>query len=130
MPTICSARCSSTAAFLRTVDDDLTTKSYAAYANGSYRNRADRASVGRPSLHQGNEGLRPHDQHILLAAAGRSTRPSPSHRRKGKWNDTSPMVSLDWQATPSTMVYARVAKGFKSGGFNGRANSVRGSDQI
>jgi iron complex outermembrane receptor protein len=34
------------------------------------------------------------------------------------------MVSLDWQATPSTMLYARVAKGFKSGGFNGRANTV------
>jgi len=42
---------------------------------------------------------------------------------KGTWNDTSPMVSLDWQIIPSTMVYARVAKGFKSGGFNGRANS-------
>src|SRR5690606_27736867 len=25
---------------------------------------------------------------------------------------------------PATMVYARVARGFKSGGFNGRANSV------
>lgn len=34
------------------------------------------------------------------------------------------MVSLDWQATPDTMVYARVAKGFKSGGFNGRANTA------
>ena len=43
---------------------------------------------------------------------------------KGKWHDTSPMVSLDWQATPDTMLYARVAKGFKSGGFNGRANTV------
>jgi iron complex outermembrane recepter protein len=32
------------------------------------------------------------------------------------------MASLDWQATPTTMLYARVAKGFQSGGFNGRAN--------
>ena len=34
------------------------------------------------------------------------------------------MASVDWQVTPATMLYARVAKGFKSGGFNGRANSV------
>src|SRR5262249_7369757 len=40
-----------------------------------------------------------------------------------------PMASLDWQATPTTMVYARVAKGFKSGGFNGRANSVAESTE-
>ena len=33
------------------------------------------------------------------------------------------MASIDWQVMPSTMLYARVAKGFKSGGFNGRANS-------
>jgi iron complex outermembrane receptor protein len=33
------------------------------------------------------------------------------------------MATIDWQATPGLMLYARVAKGFKSGGFNGRANS-------
>jgi iron complex outermembrane receptor protein len=36
----------------------------------------------------------------------------------------SPMASVDYQFTPTTMAYARVAKGFKSGGFNGRANSA------
>jgi iron complex outermembrane receptor protein len=35
------------------------------------------------------------------------------------------MASIDWQVTPSTMLYARAAKGFKSGGFNGRANSLK-----
>ena len=35
------------------------------------------------------------------------------------------MASVDWQVTPSTMLYARAAKGFKSGGFNGRANSLK-----
>ena len=44
---------------------------------------------------------------------------------KGKWSDVSPMASLDWQATPTTMLYARVAKGFQSGGFNGRANDPK-----
>ena len=34
------------------------------------------------------------------------------------------MVSLDYRFNSNVMVYARVARGFKSGGFNGRANSV------
>jgi iron complex outermembrane receptor protein len=38
------------------------------------------------------------------------------------------MLSLDWQASENTMLYARYASGFKSGGFNGRANAA-GEDQ-
>ena len=34
------------------------------------------------------------------------------------------MVSVDYQFDPSTMAYLRYAKGFKSGGFNGRANEL------
>ena len=34
------------------------------------------------------------------------------------------MASIDWQFHRNAMVYVRVARGFKSGGFNGRANSV------
>jgi iron complex outermembrane receptor protein len=44
--------------------------------------------------------------------------------RKDSWEDVSPMASIDYQINPATMVYARVARGFKSGGFNGRANSA------
>ena len=43
---------------------------------------------------------------------------------RGKWSDWSPMASIDWQVNPTTMLYARAAKGFKSGGFNGRANEL------
>ena len=35
------------------------------------------------------------------------------------------MATIDWQAAQNLMLYARVAKGFKSGGFNGRANNVK-----
>uniref|UniRef100_UPI00286B5206 TonB-dependent receptor domain-containing protein n=1 Tax=Sphingomonas sp. TaxID=28214 RepID=UPI00286B5206 len=48
---------------------------------------------------------------------------------RGKWTDTSPMASIDWQALSNLMLYARVAKGFKSGGFNGRANSASESTE-
>jgi iron complex outermembrane receptor protein len=33
------------------------------------------------------------------------------------------MVSMDFQANDNVMLYGRVAQGFKSGGFNGRANN-------
>jgi iron complex outermembrane receptor protein len=39
------------------------------------------------------------------------------------------MASIDWQPMKDLMIYARVAKGFKSGGFNGRANSVTETTQ-
>jgi len=42
---------------------------------------------------------------------------------KETWTDTSPMASIDFQATDNMLIYGRVARGFKSGGFNGRANN-------
>jgi iron complex outermembrane receptor protein len=36
----------------------------------------------------------------------------------------SPKLSLDYQATDNTMVYGLVSRGFKSGGYNIRANTV------
>jgi iron complex outermembrane receptor protein len=39
------------------------------------------------------------------------------------WEDWSPSATLRFTPQENVMLYARVAKGFKSGGFNGRANS-------
>ena len=38
-------------------------------------------------------------------------------------------MTLDYQATPDVMIYGRVAKGFKSGGFNGRANAANAATE-
>jgi len=109
--------------FLRTIDDDLTTKSYAAYANASYEIVPTvRLSAGIRYTKETKDYFRTTSSFFSLLPAFNATYVFVPP--KGKWNDTSPMVSLDWQATPSTMLYARVAKGFKSGGFNGRANTV------
>ena len=94
MPTICSARL-----FLqqrlpaRRSTTISTTKSYAAYANGSYRDRADRAAVGRHPLHPGNKDYFRTTVDLLLAAAGRSTATFAVRAAKDNWNDTSPMAS-------------------------------------
>jgi iron complex outermembrane receptor protein len=110
------------ATFLRTIDDDLVTRSYAAYANGSYTIVPTvRVSAGVRWTHETKDYDRTTSTFSNYAAF-RGTYPFAPPR--GKWTDTSPMASVDWQVTPTTMIYARVAKGFKSGGFNGRANSV------
>jgi iron complex outermembrane receptor protein len=41
-----------------------------------------------------------------------------------RFKDISPLVNLAWQITDDAMVYTTFSKGFKSGGFNGRANNV------
>jgi iron complex outermembrane receptor protein len=109
--------------FLRTIDDKLTTKSYAAYANGSYEIvPAVRLSAGLRYTHETKDYFRTTSAFFSLLPVFNNT--FVFAPRRGKWNDWSPMASLDWQVTPSTMLYARAAKGFKSGGFNGRANDA------
>ena len=108
--------------FLRTVDDDLTTKSYAAYGNLSYEVVDDvRLSGGLRYTKETKNYFRTTSTFSNLPAFVGTFAFDPP---KGEWSDWSPMASVDWQVTPTTMVYARVAKGFKSGGFNGRANNV------
>ncbi|WP_300973216.1 TonB-dependent receptor [Sphingomonas sp. LHG3406-1] len=109
--------------FLRTIDDKLITRSYAAYANASYE-LVDTLtlSVGLRRTRETKDYNRTTSTFFSALPAFNATyRFNPP---KGVWKDWSPMASIDWQVTPDALVYARVAKGFKSGGFNGRANSA------
>ena len=107
--------------FLRTIDDDLLTKSYAGYANGSYTIVPNvRLSAGIRYTKETKDYVRSTTIFSSLAAL-QTTFPYAPHDH---WTDWSPMASVDWQVTPTTMLYARAAKGFKSGGFNGRANTI------
>ncbi|WP_303639176.1 TonB-dependent receptor [Stenotrophomonas tuberculopleuritidis] len=44
--------------------------------------------------------------------------------KKTRFRNVSPKVSLDYQITPDIMVYGLATRGFKSGGYNIRANAV------
>lgn len=44
--------------------------------------------------------------------------------KKTNFRNVSPKVSLDYQITPDIMVYGLATRGFKSGGYNIRANAV------
>src|SRR5690349_9732710 len=110
--------------FLRTIDDDLKTKSYAGYANASYTIVPNvRLSAGVRWTKETKDYFRTTST-FSSSPLLTSVAPFDFAPPKGKWSDVSPMASLDWQATPTTMLYARVAKGFQSGGFNGRANDA------
>lgn len=41
------------------------------------------------------------------------------------WTDLSPRLSLDYKASDDLLLYGSVSRGFKSGGFNVRANTVQ-----
>ena len=113
--------------FLRTIDDRLTTKSYAAFVNASYEIVPDlRLSGGLRYTKETKDYWRTTSTFYSLLPAFNGTYVFAPP--KGKWDDWSPMASIDWQATPDALLYARVAKGFKSGGFNGRANNPNGSE--
>jgi iron complex outermembrane receptor protein len=108
--------------FLRTVDDDLELTSWAAYANASFA-VTDRVNV--------TAGLRYTDEKKDYARTtstfstfpGLTLDPAFAFMIDDSWTDTSPMLSVDFQASEDVLLYARAARGFKSGGFNGRANN-------
>ena len=109
--------------FLRTIDDDLETNGYAAFANASFEVTPElRLSAGARYTHEKKEYFRTTS---TFSNSPLLTSVTPFlFDVDDVWKDFSPMASVDYQFSPNVMVYARVAKGFKSGGFNGRANSV------
>ena len=43
---------------------------------------------------------------------------------KKTWSDPTGRIILDWKPNPDTMLYASWSRGFRSGGWNGRASSA------
>ena len=113
--------------FLRTVDDDLQTTSWAAFANAVFAvSNTVNLSAGIRYTEENKEYFRTTST-FSNSVAFVGSFPFPATREE-TWENVTPMVSLDWQASDNTMLYARYASGFKSGGFNGRANNP-GEDQ-
>ena len=108
--------------FLRTIDDNLHTTSWAAYTNATFAVTDKlRISAGVRYTNETKSYVRTTSTFSNLAAVvGTFAPPFP----KTTWTNVSPMASVDYQISPEAMVYARFAEGFQSGGFNGRANSV------
>lgn len=50
--------------------------------------------------------------------------PVPQQTFKADWNDFSPKLGVSYKFTDDVMGYAQWQQGFRSGGFNGRANTL------
>ena len=108
--------------FLRTIDDDLETTSYAVFG------QVDWAFNDQWSLGFGARWTREEKDYFrttstfsdLLGVAD----PAFAFTDSDSWSDWTPTITLDYAMSDSVKLYGRVAKGFKSGGFNGRANSA------
>ena len=46
--------------------------------------------------------------------------PDTQHEFNASWSELMPKLGIEWQSTVDAMLYASYARGFKSGGFNGR----------
>jgi len=109
--------------FLRTVDDDLQTTSVAAYLNTTYQ-LTDRLSIsgGLRYTEEEKDYFRTtstFSSNVLFTA----NPARPPVNITDTWDDLSGLLSIDYQLNDDFLLYGRVAQGFKSGGFNGRANN-------
>lgn len=108
--------------FLRTIDDDLETTSYAAFGQVDYR-FADRWSLG-VGLRYTNEEKDYFRTTSTFSNLLGNADPAFAFSDSESWSDWTPTFTLDYSVSEDVRLYGRLAKGFKSGGFNGRANSV------
>lgn len=114
-------------------DTRQTTQSYAAFSDASYsvtdrltfdaglRYTYEDKSSGRrfenffdPSISVIN------DTPPFLSGVGI---PGVDIAGRASFNSMTPKASVSWRASPTALLYASAAKGFKSGGFDGRATS-------
>jgi outer membrane receptor protein involved in Fe transport len=106
---------------------DVDNKSYAAYSQATYditdrlaftaglRFTAERKRVAYKIIAE--------TPGVVGANVRRAQEVDFQFERSTRFNDWSPMANLSFQATDDFLMYANFSKGFKSGGFNGRANA-------
>ncbi|MDP1630745.1 MAG: TonB-dependent receptor [Caulobacter sp.] len=111
------------ATFTRTIDDDLNTRSAAAYINASY-DITDTVQITGGLRYTSERKVYSRTTSTFSSNPAFTATPAFAFRDLSEtWTDTSPMVNIRWKAAENVMLYARASKGFKSGGFNGRANN-------
>ncbi len=111
--------------FLRTIDDDLQTTSKAAFAHFDW-SFADTWSLagGLRYTHETKDYFRTTSTFFGAPLTAASEDPQALIPETSKnWHALTPSISLQKQFTPDVMAYVSANRGFKSGGFNGRANT-------
>jgi iron complex outermembrane receptor protein len=108
--------------FLRTIDDDLSTTSYAAFGHMSWEFAPTWSlSAGLRYTKEDKDYFRTTStfSQVVPALAG-----TFAFDIDDSWSAWTPSVSLEKQFSDTMIGYVSANRGFKSGGFNGRANSA------
>ncbi|WP_333591854.1 TonB-dependent receptor [Brevundimonas sp.] len=114
--------------FTRTIDDTLETTSKAAYANVSLAvSDQIRVSGGIRRTEEEKDYWRTTSTFYAALPAFNATYGFAPP--VGQYDNTSVSASIDYRPDADTLWYLRYSEGFKSGGFNGRANSVAESSE-
>ncbi|MCB2059201.1 MAG: TonB-dependent receptor [Novosphingobium sp.] len=122
--------------FIRTIDDDQSTKSYAAFGQLTYE-FTDQLSV-TAGLRYTREKKRYHRNTDALLSSPLfpavqipsgftfpDDLPAPFNTVDSRTFEAwTPSLTLSYKPTPDTQIYASASRGFKSGGFNGRVNGL------
>ncbi|WP_313397862.1 TonB-dependent receptor [Stenotrophomonas sp.] len=109
--------------FLRTIDDDLTTTSTAAFAHVNWE------FVPTWTVAAGvrwTKDKKDYDRSTstFWGAPFASLDGTVAFDAKASWTAVTPSISLQKEFSDNLMGYVSANRGFKSGGFNGRANTV------
>jgi iron complex outermembrane recepter protein len=101
-----------------TNDHEVTNESAAGYGQGSYSlTEKVRLTAGLRYTHDKKDV----DRRNLAYPSGALREPELT--KSASSSDVSPRLGFDYQWTPEIMTYVSVAKGYKAGGFNGRASN-------
>ncbi|WP_439532386.1 TonB-dependent receptor [Polymorphobacter sp.] len=119
--------------FLRFIDDRQRTRSYAAFGQATY-DFTDQFAItaGLRYTHEDREYDRlttvatsPLFQALFPPFSFPGSLPAPfNNDNKASFGAWTPTLTLSFKPTPDTLLYGSASRGFKSGGFNGRANSI------
>jgi iron complex outermembrane receptor protein len=125
--------------FTRLIDDRQQTRSYAAFGQATY-DLTDKFAVtaGLRYTREDRDYTRlttvatiPAFQGFFPPFSFPSSLPAPfNDDGRATFDAWTPTITLSYKPTPDTLVYANASRGFKSGGFNGRANGVADLTQI
>lgn len=109
--------------FLRTIDDDLTTRSTAAYGQVNWE-FAPSWTLGAGVRYTRETKDYDRTTSTFWGPAFASLNGTVAFDASKSWTAVTPSLSLQKKFSERVMGYVSANKGFKSGGFNGRANAV------
>ena len=108
--------------FLRTIDDDLETTSYAVFG------QIDWAFAENWNLGLGLRWTKEEKDYFNTTSTFSNilgnADPAFAFTDSDSWSDWTPTITLDYAMNDNVRFYGRLANGFKSGGFNGRARNA------